>query len=589
MYLLQILSARCGTLILCLLFVSSYLNISCQTLPEKNKIIKAQKERPDHASAEAYGSHYAIATQGRYASQAGEKMFSLGGNIIDATVAASFVISVERPQSTGVGGGGFMVFHQASTGQTYAIDFRERAPIKASKDMFTDGKGNVDPLLSRNGILAVAIPGLVAGLIEIHQKFGSLSLATVMQPAIDLAENGFPIYPEFRKALENRAQELKKDAAAKAIFLDSQGNVPPLNAVLVQKDLAKTLKLIAEKGKDGFYKGATADSIIKLSRKSKGLVAKQDFESYQVKWRKPIQGRFKNYTVMTMPPPSSGGVHVLQFLKFLEADNLFKDGALSAKAIHLEASALQSSFADRAAYLGDPDFVEVPVKGLISSQYIKHRREEVPVNRARASADVFAGNPFPYESTETTHISIIDNEGNAVSTTQTINGWMGAAIVAPGTGVVLNNEMDDFSAKEGASNLFGAIGGKPNSIAPQKTPLSSMSPTIIFHDGKPVMSIGAPGGTRIISCVAQTILNYFEFKESLYDSIAMVRLHHQWQPDVLYLDPPGPQSKTLKQLQEMGYKVELEPILCNVMAVAKENNQLHGVADPRDIGTSVAK
>lgn len=582
-------TVRQGAVLLVLLVTTLYFNFGCQSFTEKNKIIKTSKERPDHATAEAYGSQYAIATQGRYASKAAEQMFSMGGNIIDATVAASFVISVERPQSTGIGGGGFMVFHQASTGETYAIDFRERAPIKATKEMFMDRQGNVDPLLSQNGILAVAVPGLVAGLSEIHQKFGSLPLEKALQPAIDLAENGFPIYPEFHKALENRVKELTKDPAAKAIFLDPQGNVPPVNTVLVQKDLAKTLRLIASKGRDGFYKGPTANAIIKLSNKNKGILAKKDFESYQVKWRKPLQGTFKNYKVMTMPPPSSGGVHVIQFLKFLEDDHLAKDGVLSTKSIHLEASALQSSFADRSKYLGDPDFVDVPVTGLLSSEYIKKRRSEVFDNRARASSEVSAGNPFPYESTETTHISVIDKEGNAVSTTQTINGWMGAAIVAPGTGVVLNNEMDDFSAKEGASNLFGAVGGKPNSIAPQKTPLSSMSPTIILEQGKPVMSIGAPGGTRIISCVAQTILNYFEFKNSLYDSVAMVRLHHQWQPDVLFLDPPGPQESTVKQLQQMGYKIQLEPVPCNVMAVTKENNQLHGVADPRDIGTSVAK
>lgn len=345
---------KCNTVFFIFLSAGSFYltSLGCQSAALKHNIIKTNKLRSDPESSEVYGSTYAISTQGRYASKAGERMFSLGGNIIDAAVAASFVISVERPQSTGIGGGGFMVFHEAKSGETYAIDFRERAPIKAWQNMFTDDKGNVNPALSINGILAVGVPGLVAGLIDIHQRFGTLPLETILQPAIDLAENGFSIYPEFHKALEYRAEELKKDPSAKRIFLDLNGNVPPVNTMLVQKDLAKTLRLIAKKGKDGFYKGPTAASILKFSEKSKGLLTKKDFESYQVMWRKPLTGHFKNYTVMTMPPPSSGGVHVIQFLKFLEGDHLDKESPLSAKAIHLEASALQSAFADRAKYLG---------------------------------------------------------------------------------------------------------------------------------------------------------------------------------------------------------------------------------------------
>lgn len=573
-------------------FVAVLLSFSfsgCQSSSIKSHIIRTEKERADHGSAEAYGSEYAISTQGYYATKAGEKMFALGGNIIDATLAASFAISVERPQSTGIGGGGFMLFHEAKTGQTYAIDFRERAPLRATKNMFVGKNGQVISSLSKNGPLAVGVPGLVAGLLEIHQRFGSLSLGTVLQPAIELAENGFPIYPELRNGLEKRFQELVKDPEAKRIFLDAQGTIPPLGAILVQKDLAKTLKFIASKGRDGFYKGSVAKSIIGISPINKGIISQRDLNSYQVKWRRPIEGSFHNFKVLSMPPPSSGGVHVIQFLKFIENDSLVKEGILSTKSIHLAASALQSSFADRAKYLGDPDFTEVPVDGLISAKYNEARRREVPNDKARKATDVQAGNPLPYESTQTTHISLIDNQGNAVSTTQTINGLMGAAIVAPGTGIVLNNEMDDFSAQEGSLNLFGAVGGKPNSIAPKKTPLSSMSPTILLEDNKPILSIGAPGGTRIISCVAQAILNYVEFKLSLYDSISMIRYHHQWQPDVLSIDPPGPKSEVLRELKAMGYDVRIEPVPCNVMAVAKEGGKLHGVSDPRDIGISLAK
>ncbi len=566
----------------------SLLALGCQTTSTSPVILTA-KERPDHATAEAYGTQYAISTQGRYSSKAAEKMFAAGGNIIDAVVAASFTVSVERPQSTGIAGGGFMLFHEAKTGDTYAIDFRERAPLKASENMYIGKDGKAVSDLSKDGILAVAVPGLVAGLLEIHQRFGSLPLKQVMQPAIELAENGFEIYPEFHRALEYRDDVLAQDPAAKAIFLTKEGKAPALGTLLIQKDLAKTLKLIAAKGKDGFYKGSVAQSMLKLSKERKGLLTQKDFNDYQVKWRKPVEGKFHGYEVISMPPPSSGGVHVIQFLDTLEADNLAKAGPLSTKSIHLAASALQSAFADRATYLGDPEFTDVPVKTLLSPEYLKDRRQQIPENRARKASEVSAGKVTGYESTETTHISMIDAKGNAVATTQTINGWMGAAIVAPGTGMVLNNEMDDFSAQVGASNLFGAIGGKPNAIAPKKTPLSSMSPTILLQNNKPVMAVGAPGGTRIISCVAQTILNYVEFKLPLYQSVTMVRYHQQWQPDVLFIDPPGPKPEVLKQLKDMGYDVKIDPIPCNVMAVSKEGDKLHGVADPRDIGTSIAK
>lgn len=562
------------------------LALGCQT---SSPVIRTANERPDHASAEAFGTHYAISTQGRYSSLAAEKMFAAGGNIIDAVVAASFAVSVERPQSTGIAGGGFMLFHEAKTGDTYAIDFRERAPLKATENMYIGKDGKADSGLSKDGILAVAVPGMVAGLLEVHQRFGTLPLKQIMQPAIELAENGFKIYPEFHRALENRAAVLALDPAAKAIFLTKDGKALPLGTMLVQKDLAHTLKLIAAKGKDGFYKGSVAQSLIKISKERKGLLTQKDLSGYQVKWRKPVEGKFRGYEVISMPPPSSGGVHVIQFLNTLEQDKLANSGPLSTKSIHLAASALQSAFADRATYLGDPDFTSVPVDTLISDEYLKNRRQQIPDDRARKASEVAAGKVTGYESTETTHISMIDNQGNAVATTQTINGWMGAAVVAPGTGMVLNNEMDDFSAQVGASNLFGAIGGKPNSIAPKKTPLSSMSPTILLQNNKPVMAVGAPGGTRIISCVAQTILNYVEFKLPLYDSVTMVRYHQQWQPDVLFVDPPGPKPEVLKQLRSMGYDVKVEPIPCNVMAVSKEGEKLHGVADPRDIGTSIAK
>ncbi|MES2768760.1 MAG: gamma-glutamyltransferase [Bdellovibrionota bacterium] len=569
--------------ILAIIFVS-LVNFGCQT---SNKVILATNNREDKSTVESTGKKFAISTQGRYASIAAKDIFTQGGNIIDAAVAASFVISVERPQSTGIGGGGFMVFRQKD-GKSFAIDFRERAPLKATRNMYIrNGKG--DTQISQEGILASATPGLVAGLIEIHKKFGSLPLKAVMQPSIDLAEKGFPVYPYLSEALQDTMEVLKKDAEAKKIFLDANGNPWPLGHILVQKDLAQTLRLISENGSKEFYQGSTAKKITSFFAKEKGLITQKDLSAYKVKWRKPVQGKFHDYDVISMPPPSSGGIHVIQFLSFLEKDELKKKGILSTESIHLAASSLQSAFADRAKYPGDPDFVKVPTEELISPKYNEQRRKEVTLDKARKADQVNFGVPSYNESTETTHLSIMDEEGNAVSTTQTINGWFGSAQVVPGTGIVMNNEMDDFSIQPGVANLFGAIGGTSNAIAPKKTPLSSMSPTIIVKDGKAVMSLGAPGGTRIISCVAQTILNYVEYGLSLKDSVSMIRYHHQWKPDVLTIDPPGPSSKVLADLQKMGYDIKLEHVPCHVMAVSKEDGILRAVADPRDIGVGLAQ
>ncbi len=567
------------------LFISAFVLVSCQS----NPIILTANERADHQSAEAVGSKYAVATQGIYATKAAKDIFAIGGNAIDAAIAASFVLAVERPHSTGIGGGGFMLFREAKSKKIYAIDFRERAPIKAYEKMFLGPDQNAIPTLSINGVLASAVPGLVAGLLEIHGKFGLLKREIILQPAIDLAEKGFPIYPSLANALLQKEEVLSRDPEASKIFLDQNKKALTLGHILIQKDLAQTLRVIAQKGKAGFYQGEVAKEYVSLFKKQKGLITEDDLHSYEVKWRAPLVGSYKGNTIFSMPPPSSGGIHVIQFLNMLESDNLSQLGFLETKSIHLETQALQSAFADRARYLGDPDFTKVPVDELISKDYAKKRRSEFDLEKARKSSNVKAGSIPGYEHTETTHLSIMDSEGNVVSTTQTINGYMGASVVVPHTGIVLNNEMDDFAAKVGASNLFGAISsGSANAIVPKKTPLSSMTPTIVVNGDQPIMSLGAPGGTRIISCVAQTILNYLELKLPLYKSIASIRIHHQWFPDQLDIDPPGPRSEVIKDLKKMGHNVQLKPVPCNVMAVTRENNFFHAVSDPRDIGTSTA-
>lgn len=580
-----------------LLVVISFFLVQCQS-PSKIKgqkisgqlspVILAATANLDRKSAEASGEKYAIATQGIFATKAAKEIFSKGGNAIDAAIAASFTLAVERPHSTGIGGGGFMLFREGKTKKIFAIDFRERAPLKSFENMFIGADGKVVPNLSIDGVLASAVPGLVAGLLEIHQKFGHLSRKSILKPAIDLATNGFAIYPSLAKALLQKEEILSHDPAASKIFLDAKLKAFPEGHILIQKDLAHTLERIAKLGRAGFYQGKVAKEYIALFKKEKGLLGLSDLTSYQVKWRTPLKGDYKGFEIYSMPPPSSGGIHVIQFLNMLEKDSLHDLGIFSTRSIHLAASSLQSAFADRAHYLGDPDFTKIPVATLISKEYAQMRRNEFPKNSARKSSVVSAGDVSIFEHTETTHLSIMDNAGNAVATTQTINGYMGASIVVPHTGIVLNNEMDDFTAQVGASNLFGAIGGKANSIMPRKTPLSSMTPTIIVKDGSPVLSLGAPGGTRIISCVAQTILNYLEFRIPLYESVAAIRYHHQWLPDVLDIDPPGPTKEVITDLLSMGYNLEIRPVPCNVMAVSKQENIFHAVADQRDIGTSTA-
>lgn len=588
-----------------LLFVLFIFFIRCQspkTFTTQSTITpKANDVDTKRGDVSASGSQYAISTQGKYATQASNKIFKLGGNAIDAALAASFVLAVERPHSTGIGGGGFMIYHEAKTQKNYAIDFRERAPLKSFAKMFIDKNNKPDALLSINGILAPGVPGLVAGLLTIHKKFGKISLSKIMEPAISLAKNGFPIYKSLAEALKAKSEILSKDEAASKIFLDKNLNPLPLGHILIQKDLALTLTRIAKFGSDEFYKGETSKKIIQFFKKKNGLLSSDDLKKYKVIWREPIIGQFKNFEIVSMPPPSSGGIHVIQFLNMLENDHLKNQGMLSENSIHLASQALQSAFSDRAYYLGDPDFVEVPIAKLISKSYAKKRRAEFNESLARKTSDVSYGNfdqvnllnNLHEEHTETTHLSIMAKNGDTVSTTQTINGKMGASLVVPGTGIVLNNEMDDFSAQVGASNLFGAIGSEANAIAPFKTPLSSMSPTIVLqmknNVKKSIMAVGAPGGTRIISCVAQTLLNKLEFELPLYDSIASVRYHHQWKPDILDIENPGPMPEVLQGLKKRGHIINLNTIPCNVMAVSLEGEIFNATADPRDIGTALAE
>lgn len=550
----------------------------------------------NRAQYEALGQKFAISTQGAAATSAAKKIFDEGGNIFDAAVAASFVISVERPQSTGLGGGGFMLLYSAKEKKTYAIDFREKAPLKAVEKMFQDENGNLIPNKSTTGIFAVGVPALVAGLTSIHQKFGKLPWDKVVQPAIDLAENGFNVYPHMAEALKSEAENLSKSPAAKSIFFNADGTIKKLGDSLVQEDLGKTLREIQTKGYDGFYNGWVKYAILTENNKHKGLLSDADFQQELVTYREPVKGTFQNFHVVSMPPPSSGGVHVIEILQILDSLDIAKFGPQHPRTIHYVSSAMQIAFSDRYKYMGDPDFNEIPFGKLLSLKYanenqlrLKKTTKAVPSSHYVDPSEL---NPTiqPKESTETTHFSMMDGEGNVVSTTQTINGWFGSKIMVAGTGVFLNNEMDDFTSKVGDINYQGLMGGKKNTIAPKKRPLSSMSPTIVFDwQNRPVLALGSPDGSRIISCVAEVILNYIEFKMPLFEAVTALRYHHQWYPDEIRVENPGFSEKLSKDIQAMGHKINQKNYSCKVETVAREGKKLHAVSDIRGEGMSLAE
>ncbi|WP_372655383.1 gamma-glutamyltransferase [Halobacteriovorax sp.] len=558
------------------------------------KLAEGQKKE-DH---EKVTKKINIVTQGSFATKAAYKVFKKGGNIIDAATTASFVLAVERPQSTGLGGGGFALFHDVKRNKDFplTVDFREKAPLNAHEKMFLDEKGEVISRMSIDGIFSAGVPGMVAGMIELHQKHGKLPLSVVLEDAISLARNGFKIYPELAYAISRRENIIKRYKATCEIFCDKKGEVLKEGDLLVQKDLSKTLEIISKKGRDGFYKGKIAKSLVKEHRRLNGLMTQKDLDKYNVKYRSPIRGDYNGYEVFSMSPPSSGGVHIIQILNILRNDKLSTYGVQHSKTVHLRASAMQAAFSDRAKYLGDTDFIDVPVMGLTSKQYADDIRFSIPENKALNSLWSNMNDPFKfdakndselvhkYESPETTHFTIADGEGNVFVSTQTLNGYLGSGVVVPGTGILLNNEMDDFATKPGAKNLFGAVGGEKNLVQPEKRPLSSMSPTIVTKDGKAVLGLGSPSGTRILTCVVQTVMNYLDHKMPLYESIAATRVHHQWKPNVLYVEESGLPARTIKELKRMEHEIEFKKLGCRVQAISMEDGKLHGVSDPRGRG-----
>ena len=527
-----------------------------------------------------YGKNGMVASEQGLATQVGLDILKQGGNAIDAAVAVGFALAVVLPNAGNIGGGGFMVLHDDKTGKDVAIDFREIAPAKASRDMYLDNQGNVIDGKSLFTHDASGVPGTVAGMEYALKKWGTMPLSKVLEPAIKLADKGFIVSDVLAQTLKEEKSTLGKWSASKAIFFK---NGEPLKSgdLLVQKDLAKSLRLIAKQGAKAFYQGEIATKIAKEMQSQGGTMTLEDLKAYKVVERQPIIGDYRGYKVVTMPPPSSGGVHLIEILNMLEHYPIKEDGVNSAKNIHHMAESMKLAYADRSEYLGDPDFVKIPVTGLTSKAYANELVKTIDDNKARLSSTIKPGKPQPYESDQTTHFSVMDKAGNAVAVTYTLNLNFGSGIVAEGTGILLNNEMDDFSVKPGVPNAFGLVGGAANAIEAKKRPLSSMTPTIVMKNNKPWLVTGSPGGARIITTVLQSVVNTIDHEMNPAEAIITPRVHYQWLPDELRVEE-GISPDTIKLLQDKGHKVVTKAPMGRIQIIQADDSGFYGYSDPRN-------
>ena len=545
-------------------------------------IIEGERHHPEE------GLLGMVATSHTLATNVALDVLKQGGNAVDAAVTASFALAVTQPRSGNIGGGGFMLVAPGDGNPVVAIDYREKAPAAAYETMFQDEDGNVVQERSRYTHLASGVPGTVAGMAMALDKYGTITLAESLAPAIRLAREGFLVPHRFTQGLEEAKERLQRSAATKAIFYKDDGSAYQPGERFRQPELADTLQRIADLGIKGFYEGKTAELIVSEMQRNGGLITLDDLARYQPVMRKPVHGTYRNYDVFSMSPPSSGGTHIVQILNILEGFPIAKSGHNSAQTIHLMAEAMKLAYADRTRYLGDTDFVAVPLKGLTDKDYAKHLRQGIDPNKARPAKDIHAGQPANYESMETTHFSIVDRWGTAVSNTYTINFSYGSGITVTGAGFLLNNEMDDFSAKPGVANAYGLLGGDANKVEPNKRMLSSMSPTIVRKDGKNRLVTGSPGGSRIITTTLQVLMNVIDHGMNIQSAVAAPRIHHQWLPDEIRIES-GISPDTIRLLEEMGHKVVTQTAMGAIQSIYIDAaGKLYGGADPRR-STSSAK
>ncbi len=533
--------------------------------------------------------HAMVASTDRLASQVGIDILRKRGNAIDAAVAVGFALAVTHPSAGNLGGGGFMMIRFAN-GETACIDYRETAPLAAGRNTYLDSSGNLIPRATTEGYRASGVPGTPAGLCLAQRKYGRLRLKDVIQPAIDLAENGFPVSDHLSQSLEDGAKRLSQFPESLRVFLRDGKFLEP-GETLIQKELAWSLRVIRDLGSEGFYRGPVADKIVSMYREHGNWISAKDLETYEARFRTPLRGRYRDYEVITMPPPSSGGTVLLEMLNILEGYDLARMGAGSSQSIHLMAEAMRLAFRDRAQLMGDADYVSVPVAKLISKSYAALLRAQIDLDKA-ARSELLPARVFPtHESTQTAHYSVVDADGNAVANTYTLNGSYGSGVTVEGAGILMNNEMDDFTSNPGgsSSNTYGLIQAEANAIAPGKRPLSSMTPTFLTRDNQLILVIGSPGGPTIINTVLQVIVNMIDFGFTIQEAIDAPRFHHQWLPDELQLERRGFVRDTLEALERRGHRIAFRGFMGDAegIHVDPETRMRLGASDPREDGVTL--
>jgi gamma-glutamyltranspeptidase/glutathione hydrolase len=522
------------------------------------------------------------------AADIGVDMLRRGGNAVDAAVATGFALAVTYPRAGNIGGGGFMLIHLADEDRQTVIDYRETAPAAAGRDLFTDDSGAIDRQREFFSHQSAGVPGTVAGLLYALEHYGRLTLAEVLTPAIRLAAEGFPVSHALNFEINSRAERLRQNTEAARLFLDAEGRAPATGSLLRQPDLAWTLRQIAERGREGFYAGDVAARIARDMAANGGLITEEDLANYRVAEREPVRGTYRDFTVVSTPPPSSGGVHIIQMLNILEAYDLTALGHNSAAYLHRLIESMKLAYADRSRYLADPDFIDVPVDRLTDKAYAERLRGRLNKSRATPSTDIAPGAVLAGESGDTTHFTVADRHGNVVSNTYTLNFSFGSHIAVPGTGMLLNNEMADFAASPGKPNAYGLVQGEANRIEGGKRPLSSMTPTLILRDGRPWLATGSPGGSVIITTILQVMLNAMDFDMNIASAAAAPRVHHQWLPDRVRVED-GISRDTLRLLESMGHKIEATSrTLGRTQSILLEEGWLYGATDTRRPGGAVS-